>query len=205
MDLSQPIRSVIPSASGPVLVALVRAGRPLSGRQIAALVDGEVGRSRVNSVLGELTESGLVLAEPQPPSVLYSFNRAHVAAPMVEALADLRGALIDRIRTEVAGWARPADAVWIFGSAARGDGSVSSDIDILVIRPIRLHASDERWRAQVSDLSAKVRAWSGNACEVLELTRRELTGHVAKRSRLARELRRDAITVGGESPEAMLA
>lgn len=70
MDMASPISSVIPSAHGPLLAALVRAGVPLSGRQVAALVEGQVSRSRVNSVLSELAVSGLVLREPHPPSVL---------------------------------------------------------------------------------------------------------------------------------------
>jgi hypothetical protein len=41
MNLSEPIASVIPGAYGPVLAALVRAGVPLSGRQIAGLVEGK--------------------------------------------------------------------------------------------------------------------------------------------------------------------
>ena len=93
MDMASPITSVIPSAHGPVLAALVRAGVPLSGRQIAALVEGQVSRSRVNSVLSELAVSGLVLREPHPPSVLYQFNRQHVAADLVAGLAELIGAV----------------------------------------------------------------------------------------------------------------
>lgn len=204
MDLSSPISSVIPSAYGPVLAALVRAGRPLSGRQVAALVVGQVSRSRVNGVLGELAASGLVLRESHPPSVLYLFNREHVAAAHVEALADLRQRLFDRIRSEVQPWDPPAVAVWLFGSAARGEGAVDSDIDILVVRPDTVDEEDPGWRAQVARLSDRVTAWSGNACQILELRRAEVMENARSRHRLSADLRRDAVPLGGELPSSLL-
>ena len=204
MDLASPIRSVIPSAYGPVLAALVRAGRPMSGRQIAALVVGQVGRSRVNSVLGELAASGLVLHDSHPPSVLYQFNRAHVAAPFIESLAGLRELLLERLRGEIAGWQSPAEAVWLFGSAARGDGTDESDIDIMVIRQEAVAESDAQWRTQLSDLAAKVTAWTGNSCEILELSGQDLAAQVTQRTRLVTEVRRDAIPLGGKAPATLL-
>lgn len=204
MDLSNPISSVIPSAYGPVLVALVRAGVPLSGRQVAGLVEGQVSRSRVNAVLTEMAASGLVLRERHPPSVLYALNRQHVSAPFVEALADLRQLLLARIRDEVEGWARPAVAVWMFGSAARGEGSSGSDVDILVVRRDDLDEEDSAWRSQLAQLADDVRMWSGNACEVLELSRAELAQSVLTGQKLATELRRDAVHLAGAQPASLL-
>jgi predicted nucleotidyltransferase len=204
MDLSSPISSIIPSAYGPVLAALARAGVPLSGRQVAGLVEGQVSRSRVNSVLAELSTSGIVLREAHPPSVLYEFNREHVAAPFVEALADLRQLLLVRIRAEVESWDQPAVAVWMFGSAARGDGSAESDIDILVVRPDSLDEDDQVWCSQLAQLADEVRAWSGNACEVLELSRAEVAESVRSGQSLATDLRRDAVPLGGALPSSIL-
>lgn len=204
MDLSSPISSVIPSAYGPVLSALVRAGGPLSGRQVASLAEGQVSRARVNSVLSELAASGLVLREPHPPSILYQFNRDHVAAPFVEALASLRQELLGRIRVEVDGWATPAVAVWMFGSAARGDGSTDSDIDLLAVRPDKVDAEDAVWRAQLSQLADDVQAWSGNVCEILELSRTELAENANAGQRLASDLRREAVHLGGALPSSIL-
>lgn len=204
MDLSSPISSVIPSAYGPVLAALVRAGVPLSGRQVATLVEGQVSRSHVNSVLAELSASGLVLRAPHPPSVLYELNREHVAAPSVEALAGLRQILLERMRAEVDDWDQPAVAVWLFGSAARGEGGTGSDIDILVVRPDTLDEDHPQWSSQVGQLADRVRAWSGNACEVLELSRAELDGALRDRQRLIAELRRDAVPLGGALPSSLL-
>ena len=204
MDLSSPISSVVPGAYGPILAALVRAGAPLSGRQIAALVDGQVSRSRVNSVLGEMADSGLVSREPHPPAVLYRFNREHVAAPFVEGLADLRRALQERIQVQVAAWTQSAVAVWMFGSAARGQGSVDSDIDILVVRPEFINEEDPMWGTQLAQLADDVRTWSGNPCTILEMSESELDEGINSRLRLIADIRRDAVWLGGAEPASLL-
>ena len=204
MDLSAPISSVIPSAHGPVLAALVRAGVPLSGRQVAAMVGSQVSRSRVNSVLTELAASGLVLRASHPPSVLYLFNWEHVAAEFVAGLADLRAQLLARMRANIATWEKPATAVWMFGSGARGEGDVHSDIDILVIRADRFDENDPAWRLQLDQFSQQVTAWSGNTCEILEMSRTEVVESVRTGHKLARDLQRDALPLGGVLPSALL-
>ena len=203
MDLSSPMSSVIPHSYSPVLAVLARAGRPLSGRQVAGLVDGRVGRSRVNAVLGELTASGIVLCSSHPPALLYELNREHVAAPLVVGLADLRAALFHRMRESLGEWPVPPAALWVFGSAARGDGSVDSDIDVFVLRPDD-EPADDVWSAQLDDFSSKVGRWSGNSCSVLEMTRAELARAVGEGDRIVDELRRDACWIAGAAPEATL-
>jgi predicted nucleotidyltransferase len=204
VHLSTPMSSVIPSAYAPVLSALVRTNMPLSGRQVAALVEDRVSRSRVNGVLNELAEAGLVLRESHPPSILYRFNRQHVAAEFVEGLANLRKVLFDRIRAEVAEWKQPAVAVWMFGSAARGDGTRQSDVDLFVVRPDPLDENDVLWNEQLMQLSARVRVWTGNSCEMLELSQSELAECVANEQRIAKDLGRDAIHLSGASPSSLL-
>ena len=70
MDLSSPMRSVIPSAHGAV---------------------------RTNEVLGMLADAGLVLRENRPPAKAYRLNRDHVAADAITALADQWTLLLERI------------------------------------------------------------------------------------------------------------
>ena len=204
MDVSSPISSVIPGAYGPVLAALARTNVPMSGRQIAKLIESQVSRSRVNTVLGELALTGIVLTDSHPPAILYRFNRQHVAAPYVEALAGLRHVLLERIRTTLNGWTRPADAALLFGSAARGDGSVGSDIDILIVRPDQLNEEDPTWCSQIAQLTDDIRAWSGNACEILELSRTEVADSVRNEERLVTDLRRDAVPLCGVHPSTLL-
>jgi predicted nucleotidyltransferase len=204
MDLSSPISSVIPTAQGVVLAVLSRSGQSLSGRQVSALANGRFGQSRVNEVLGQLTEAGIVLRENRPPAKLYRLNQDHVAAAGVQALANQRQELLARIRSEVAAWIVCADAVWLFGSAARGDGDTTSDIDLLVVRPTAVNEDNQTWLGQIDDLSEHIARWSGNSCEALELSAAELAAMVSRGEPLVEQLRTDALTLSGASPRTLL-
>ncbi len=202
MDLRVPIRSVIPGVQGLVLGVLASTTTPLTGRGVAALVAGDAGVSGVSRVLGQLVEAGLVICEPAGPANLYVLNRRHVAAEAIEALADLRGELLGRIRSALAGWDPSPVAAWLFGSMARGKGTGASDIDILLVRPDL--ADDDLWVDQTMALAADVQAWSGNACEILDYTEAELAGLVGVADPLISSLRDDAIELTGASPRRLL-
>lgn len=204
MDLSNPIGSVIPSAHGAVLAVLARTTDPLSGRKIADLTDGKVGQWRASEILRELADAGVVLREHRPPAKLYCLNRDHVAAPGIVALTEMWGVLVQRMRDELAAWALPPVAACLFGSAARGDAHGASDIDLLLVRGDQLGNAEQEWHEQVDRLAEKVRDWSGNSCEVLELTSDELQAAVTREDRLVRDLRQDAISLGGRDVRGML-
>lgn len=197
MDLSDPMRSVVPSAHGGVLGVLARTDEPLSGRQVAEMTGGEVRRSRAQQVLHELVRAGLVLQETRPPAHLYRLNREHVAALAVSALAGQREELLRRMREHVGRWSVPPTGVWLFGSAARGDGGPDSDIDVLVIRRKGVEEDDPVWQAQISDLAERAWRWSGNSCETLEMSESEAVSLARSGERLADELRRDAVPLAG--------
>lgn len=205
MDLSSPISSVIPSAQGAVLAVLARTHEPLSGRRVAALTDGRVGQRRVNDVLGELADAGIVRSERHPPAKLYVLNRQHVAAAGVIALASQWEELLRRIREELAGWQVSPISACLFGSAARGSAQLDSDLDILLVTDLHDARRESEWQHQVDRLTEQVQAWSGNACEVLELSRDDLAAAAARDDRLVRELRADAITLGGRDIRLLLA
>lgn len=204
MDLTSPMSSVIPSAHAPVLFVLAHAGAPMSGRQIAGLVEGRVSRSRVNGVLHELERSGLVTCDVHPPARLYRLNREHVAAPLIEGLASLRDQLLERMRAHGSAWLVPADAIWLFGSAARGDGAVDSDIDVIVIRPDDVSDEDPLWVDQVDGWRTSVKQWTGNECSVLELTAEQIRRAVRNGDPIIQELRRDAVWLAGAGPDDLL-
>ena len=202
MDLSDPIRTVIPSAHGPVLEVLARTDVPLTGRAVAALTAGRVSPARARQVLLDLVESGLVTAQDAPPARLYRLNRQHLAADAVTALASLRATLLDRMRAGCQTWATPARAVWLFGSLARGESTAESDIDVLVVRSDRVDADDPDWVEQLAVFAVQVRDWTGNACEVLEYGEAELSSLLD--ARLASDLRNHGMTLAGGSPAGML-
>lgn len=195
MDLSSPIRSVIPAAHGEVLAVLARTEEPLTGRRVADLTDGRVSQKGVNLVLRALVAAGLVTADDHPPAKLYRLNRRHLAANSVAALATLREQLIDAMRSQVDTWTVPAWGAWIFGSAARGGGDATSDIDVLIVRPDEVDEADAEWLDQLEHLVTDVAAWTGNSCEIVEYAASEFEALMAREGRLAADLRSDGVAL----------
>ena len=196
--------TVIGGARGVVLEILAATYQPLTGNRIAELAGSRVSQSGVSKVLGPLVESGLVTCEPAGSAKLYRLNRDHVAATAVLAGVAMRDELFTRITRSVADWERHAVAVWLFGSAARGSATTSSDIDVFVLRPDSIAASDPSWEAQTAALAANVRLWSGNGCEILEYSRSEFARLVRTKDRIVESLRKDAITLFGDDPHQLI-
>lgn len=192
MDLSSPIRSVIPSVQGDVLAVLARTDAPLTGRGVAALIEG-VSRSGVQKALVALVDAGLVLVDAHPPANLYRLNRRHLAAEAISELATMRSRLMAAMSDRLADWQPAPWGAWLFGSAARGDGSTGSDIDVLIVRPDEVVDSNETWVDQVDRFIDDVASWTGNPCAVIEYTHGEFDDMISAVGRLARDLRADAI------------
>ena len=198
MDLGHPISSVIPGAYGDVLAVLARTDVWLSGRKVATLTRGQTSRRRVDAVLAALAKAGIADVQEVPPAKLYRLNRHHVAAAGIEALASMRDCLLARLRDELAKWRVLPEAAWLFGSAARGEAGSGSDIDLLLVRPTLTSAEDvDLWSGQIDGLRGRVREWSGNELEVLELSADELRHLRDGSERLIDDLRSDAVVLVG--------
>jgi predicted nucleotidyltransferase len=151
-----------------------------------------------------LTEEGILRAQEAGNAYLYTFNREHLAAPALELLTDIRSEFEHRLRAEIADWeVAPAHAS-IFGSAARGDGDTRSDIDIFVVRPVRVSEGEPRWRAQLDRLSDQVHAWTGNHAALSEVSAADVRRLRRERPPVVEELRRDAITLAGPTASDLL-
>lgn len=190
MDLSSPARAVIPTLDAEVLMALVGITMPMTGRQIARLLEAKSHRG-VSLVLERLRQQGIVDVVEAGSSNLYSLNRDHVAVSAVEALMDLRGKLFQRIREAISNWEIAPISVAVFGSAARGDGGISSDIDLLIIRPESTYSDEPMWDQQLSDLSFWVHRWSGNRASLIQATPSEIASMIERREPITESLRKD--------------
>jgi hypothetical protein len=137
-------------------------------------------------------------------SFQYTLNRDHLAAPAVEILAGMRAALWDRVGSAIAEWDPAPAHVSVFGSAARGDGDVASDIDVLVVRPDGVDSEDGRWRAQIAQLADDVEAWTGNHASIAEVPADAMARLVREQQALASNLRADAIALAGPEVAALL-
>lgn len=170
MNLTDPLALITPTLDAPVLAALVRSGRPLSGREAHRLC-GQGSASGVHKVLRRLVSQGIVRAEERAAETLYELNRDHLAAPAIESIVRAPEHLVEHLRRTLRSWRPGPVHASLFGSFARGEAGEGSDIDLLLVRRGR---GTEAWEADVVALQAQVRAMTGNSLEVLEWSMSEL-------------------------------
>jgi Nucleotidyltransferase domain len=196
MDVARPYSAVVPTLEGDVLVALAGTTRPLTGRQVARLVR-RGSQKAVSDALERLVEQGVVRREEAGRAYLHVLNRDHIAAPVAELLAAMRGELVRRLRERISSWQISPNHASLFGSVARGDGGTQSDVDLLVVRSKGIDPEDPGWRAQLDDLGSAVHAWTGNHAGIVELTEDEFRELPDRRPPILADLRDDAIDLAG--------
>ncbi|HET9676915.1 MAG TPA: nucleotidyltransferase domain-containing protein [Solirubrobacterales bacterium] len=186
-----------------MLTVLAGTTRPLTGREIARLV-GRASHSGVIAALERLVDQGIVDREEAGRAFLFTLNREHLATPAVEVLADLREELLRRIRDAVDGWNVKARHLSLFGSAARGEGGIDSDIDLFVVRFRAIEPQEPVWREQVDLLGWQVERWTGNPARVVEVEEGEIARLRKERPPVVDELLADAIGLVGSDVSTLL-
>ena len=202
MDLSQPLSTVAPTLDAEALTVLARTDTPLTGRGVSSLVR-RGSRPGIQSVLDRLVGHGLVHAQPAGSATLYRLNREHLLAEPLLAMVTANATLTNRIRDEIRSWHHPAVAASIFGSFAQGQAHAGSDIDLFLVRPDNTADHAQGWRTQVDSLEVRVRAWTGNPLEILEVQERKVAAMVVRKDRLVDDLLMDAVHLTGPQPRAL--
>lgn len=196
MDLSAPHSALVSGPEGEVLIALSRTTAGLTGRQVASRVKGASPAS-VQRALRRLVEQGVVEGRTVGRANLYTLNTRHLVAPAIETISGLRAELLRRLTRALEKPPRPVHAS-VFGSAARGDGNVASDIDLFVVRPAKITEDDRAWRNKLDALADDVRRWTGNPLSVAEVSVAELARLRRTRPAIVSALEQDAVTLVGE-------
>lgn len=202
MNVAKPFQAVSSGVDADVLVALAGSTMPRSGREVARRASRST--TGVQHALDRLVEHGLVDRMEAGRAFLYTLNRNHLLAPVVEQMAEARVELIQRLRDKVGSWRTPPVHASLFGSTARGDGDASSDIDLFVVRPAGADADDPGWAGQVDGLAEAVRAWTGNNAGIVEVSEQDLTQLRRDPPPVIAELQRDAIDLGGQPTKSLL-
>ena len=154
-----------------ILRELALSNAPRTGRRIAS--GAGVAHSTALRILDRLETEGIVHSETAGAARVFRLNDEHVFAPVIREIAMTRTRLIERFRSELAVWAQQPLLAVIFGSFARGEAGIDSDIDVLIVPPERVPDSNG-WDAQIESLEERARAWSGNAVNVLDIDRASL-------------------------------
>lgn len=195
MDFVRPVEAIIPGVQGRVLSVLAETTADLNMRTIARLAD--VSLAQASRVLARLVELGVVERRDVPPSSLFRLVRQHVAAGPLLALARSRDTLIGEMTRFAAELPVVPVSAIVFGSFARGEADIGSDIDTVLVRPTGVDESDESWAESVEQWRASVRRASGNRVEVLEVGSDDVAALLSGRRQVWRDIRRDGLVVHG--------
>jgi hypothetical protein len=109
-----------------------------------------------------------------------------------------------RVEVVVGSCCSSASAKRSLRTSAADEAGPHSDVDILVVASRHGPREAAIWDAQLDQLAQHVVDWSGNHCEVLELTEAELADARVRNDRLVTELRTDAIALGGRDIRLLL-
>lgn len=203
MDLGLPATVLCRSTLAATLEVLAGATRSLAGREVARLAPyGSV--QGILDALNHLVNHGVVVRQEVGRTHLYLLNREHVAAPAVIELARLRDTFLDRLRTTISQWPLPPLHASLFGSAARGDGELESDVDILVVRGRRTTPDNTAWREQLDRFAGQVLRWTGNQVRWLETSEPELSRMVQNGEAIVGNWREEAIDLAGKPLRSLL-
>ena len=189
MLFGEPFGGVIPGARGAVLATLLRTDAPLTGRQVHALVSDDYSLWTVQQALKALAQLGLVNTQTIGRAGVHTINEAHVSVAPLRALLDPIAALTDTVREAVGDDVR---TVVLFGSIARGEAHLKSDIDLAVIAPTG-------WDGR-TDLEDAVRTRLGNYCDVLVFTPEDFTRLSGTDEPVVREILTEGLALIGSIP-----
>lgn len=195
MNLSRPFAAVSPGVEADVLISLAGSTGSRTGREVARVSGRSV--TGVQYALDRLVEEGLVHRGVAGRSYLYTLNRDHLLAAAVEVMAGVRWELVQRLRDSIQSWSIRTFHASLFGSAARGEGSASSDIDLLVVRPSHINAEDPAWRNQLDELADQVWLWTGNHAGLVELSHRDLFQTLEERPPVLEDVIEHGIDLAG--------
>jgi hypothetical protein len=204
MQINEPLQSLCPGPRGAVLAVLARTYAPLTGRAVAGLTSPKISLRAVQLALNNLVIHGLVNRQVAGTAHMFELNRDHIFSPIIESAVNVRGMLARKLCTEIDGWLEKPEAVWLFGSVARGNDSLRSDIDLCMLRTATEAAEDDIWDKQLTILADQVYAWTGNQAEFLTLSIDEVTALKISDERIYAELREDALPIFGLSPQEIL-
>ena len=170
-----------------MLATLLRTDAPLTGRQVHALVSDDYSLWSVQEALKALTQLGLVNAQTIGRASIHTVNEVHVSVAPLRTLLDPVAALTDTVREAIGD---DVDTVILFGSIARGEAHIKSDIDLAVIAPAG-------WEGR-TDLEDSSRL--GNECDVLVFTPEDFTGRPGIDEPVVQEILAEGVALIGSVP-----
>lgn len=172
-----------------VLEVITRANNSYTLSQIFKLQRGKASRTSLRASLARFVQRGVVTESQFGNTYSYELNRDHLLyAPLIQ-IASSKERFFELIRQEVGRWPVRPMTVQLFGSAARGEMTLDSDIDLLVVVPDGWDDAEKH----VGQLAQDASAWTGNDVRPLFYFEQDLADEP-----ILRNIEKDGISVVGE-------
>ena len=200
MNLSRPLENLLGANTARIVRRLALVNDDLTGRRIAELAG--VPNASASLVLAELATIGLVSAKDAGRARLYRLNRGHVLwQPMEDMLASS-----DRIELTLASTVRAhvgeRATLALFGSFARGEAGVDSDIDVVIVWDNSIDADDKY--EIMNALHERITLMTGNRLDIVDLAEADLQRMVDEGDPLVQSWCEDSRTLAGEDLRSRL-
>ena len=193
MDFVRPIEAIVPGAQGRILAVLAETTGDLNLRTVAQLAG--ISQAQASRLLPELVTLGVVERREVPPASLFRLVPEHIASRVLLALARSSDHVLDEMGRLAGALPHPPVSVIVFGSFARREAGVDSDIDVVVVRPAGV--DEDEWSASLEAWRRDTQRLTGNVVEVLEVGADEAAVKLRSRSPVWADIRRDGRVVHG--------
>lgn len=193
MDFVRPVEGIVPGAQGRVLGVLLETTAELNLRTIAQLAG--VSQAQASRVLPGLVALGVVERREVPPASLFRLVPEHVAARALLEIARSTDFVLEEIGRLAGALPHPPVSVIVFGSFARREAEIDSDIDLVVVAPTEV--DDDAWAGSIESWRRDVRRLTGNPVQVLEVSGEEAASKLADCRQLWASICRDGRVVHG--------
>lgn len=192
MRLQNPFSAINSSnLEAQILYVLTRAEARFSAQEIHRLLPEGGSNQGTRNALQRLVQHGIALSEPVGNQAVYMFNRQHLLADARLNIAQAKRNFLAALHDMISAWRVQPLTVQLFGSAARIEMVVDSDIDIFLCWPD--DADENEIDARNAELTHHASLWTGNDVRLLKYAASEVAP-----SAIFTEIMRDGLNVLGD-------
>jgi len=198
MDYLSPIEAMFPGVGSAVLRVLAQTSESLTVRQVAERAGAT--HPQVGRHARRLEALGVVDRRIVGRSHLLTLSDS-AAAQAVRRLAHLRDAVTEELRSSAAEIVPPPVSLILFGSFARGEAQVGSDVDVLVVCPPG-DADDPGWNTSLGRWVDHAAVTAGNPVTEIVVEQGELQQRLS--AALLDNIVRDGVVLVGRPLDEIL-
>jgi len=185
-----------------ILRTLYRTGGSFTGRRLAGLVG--YSHTHTMATLADLEAQGLVDMRRAGNSYMFSINMKNevvkgILAPAFELESELINNLADRFYD---GLGKVLVSVTLFGSVARGEETLESDVDLLLV--VKDGIDREKTENKVSEISHKVYLAFGCSVAPIVVTQAEHAKKLKRKQGFWREIPREGRLIPRKRERALI-